>query len=64
MLKELIPLWGRSKRRPIPYLDDSGENQLWEPDAVGLAMQVLKNQVIELFDEAILGRGSRNRDIR
>lgn len=49
---------------PIPYLDDSGENQLWEPNAVGLAVEILKDQVIELFNESILGRGSRNRGIR
>lgn len=49
---------------PIPYLDDGGENQLWEPNAVGLAVEILKDQVIELFNESILGRGSRNREIR
>lgn len=53
-----------TEKHLTPYLNDSGENQLWESNAVGLAMEILKHQVIELFNESVLGRGSRNTDIR
>lgn len=39
-----------------PYLDDSGENQLWEANAVGLAMEILQHQVIGLVNESVLSR--------
>lgn len=55
---------GVIEKRLTPYLNDSGENQLWESNAVRLTMEILKHQVIELFDESILEKGSRNRDIR
>lgn len=51
-----------TKKHLTPYLNDSGENQLWESNAVGLAMDIFKHQVVELFNESILGRGSRKRD--
>lgn len=50
-----------TRRCLTPYLNDSGEDQLWESNAVGLAMKILKNQVIELVNEPILGRECRNR---
>lgn len=53
-----------TKKHLTPYLNDGWENQLWESNAVGLAMEILKHQVIKLFNESILSRGSRNRDIR
>lgn len=53
-----------TKKSLKPYLNDSRENQLWESNAVGLAMEILKHQVIELVDESILSRGRRNRGIR
>lgn len=39
-----------------PYLKDGRESQLWKADGAGLAMQILQNQVVQLFDEAILQR--------
>lgn len=52
---------GVTKRYLTPYLNDSREDQLWESNAVGLTMKILKNQVIELVNESILGRECRNR---
>lgn len=45
-----------------PYLDDSGENQLWEANAVGLAMEILQHQVIELVNESVLSRRNTNQE--
>lgn len=45
-----------------PYLDDSGENQLWEANAVGLAMEIFQYQVIELVNEPVLSRRNRNQE--
>lgn len=36
------------------YLNDGGQGKFWEADGVGLSVEVLQNQVIQLINQPIL----------
>lgn len=54
---------GRWTQTVGTHLQDCGQRQLRERDAVGLAVQVLQDEVIQLLHQAVLGQQGRKEKV-